>query len=211
MSDDWPPPVSTVSSSKMEAMAFWCASDFIQEIGAVIIDRDTDRVLLVYDELRRMYTLPRSLKEDDEDLLAPLDGAQAKSGLRCSRLPLPRLTKRYIVPPDKNWDNLQAKTAYLPSELITDPFYVSFCTYWRKAKDVQWPDGYQLITYWFSGTIEVDNGEGLQLEPPDESQQPRYMLVSVQDALARLKNEDPAACGALSMFQAIWTVGKGLV
>lgn len=75
------------------------------------------------------------------------------------------------------------------------------------VKDDVWPDGYQLITYWYCGFIDREQS---QLEPADESQQPQYMLVPLEDALARqdLKEKDLVAHAALAMFQAIWMVGK---
>ncbi|EJD39539.1 hypothetical protein AURDEDRAFT_116091 [Auricularia subglabra TFB-10046 SS5] len=195
-------------------MGFWSASDFSQETGAVVIDRRTERVLFIFDEPRQMYTLPRSKMDNIEALMqSPLDSAQTKSGLRCSRLLLPRLAKRYIVPPDKNWDNVRAKTAYMPSQLTTDPFYVSFNTQWEKIEGVNWPDGYQVLTYWYGGIIDVDADSADELAPLDEpeSQRSPYQLLPIQAALSRLEGKDAVAHGALSMFSAIWFDARKLL
>ncbi|EJD40140.1 hypothetical protein AURDEDRAFT_115947 [Auricularia subglabra TFB-10046 SS5] len=193
-------PIRTRNSSSFVINGSFSCSDCTIEARAVIVDRQRELILLVYDEMLAMYTLPRSRSNDLDDLMrSPLAAAEAKSGLHCARLPLPRMSKRTVVPNDGNWKDAQASVVYTGGE-TTAPFMMSFHTEWKRHKS-SYPTGYQLVTHWFCGYIDdenVDRSSRLGSRPP-------YTLLSLQEALSHLQDRDKDACKALSIFNKMLT------
>lgn len=190
--------IRTPNSSHFIGNANWAYADCVVEARAVIIDRQSEDVLFVYDEKLAMYTLPRTRSSDLDALLwSPLQAAELKSGLHCARLPLPRMVKGTEVSADRDWNKAQTEVGYIGGE-ITSPFIVSFDTEWRTVPEDKWKSGYQVITNWFTGYIEdKDVDRSVQAE----DQQPPYILLSLKDALSRLEDRDKDGFRALSVFE----------
>lgn len=192
-------------------LEFWCSQDLALESAAVIIDRERECVLLVRDPLRQIYTLPRGESDDLEALVSsPLQCAQEKTGLQCARLPLPRLDKKQIIPPDKNMRNAHAIATYARSISTTSAFYVSFGTLWRPLENSKYPDGFQRITFWYSGYINSDAHQHLPAStgPALDSAEPPCMFVPIPEALERIKDVDDHAWRALTISEALWKASK---
>ncbi|EJD40134.1 hypothetical protein AURDEDRAFT_170713 [Auricularia subglabra TFB-10046 SS5] len=201
-----PRPIPTENSSRFVTNAFWLSADCVVEIGAVLIDRRSECVLLVHDDARKQYILPRVTRKDFDVLLqAPFQAVGAKVGIPCTALALPRIEKKTLVPPDGNWYNATAMEIYSRTQTTTNPFHLSIGTLWTTDKTGKWPDGYQLITYWYGGEITA-----LPEQRSAPSQQPGVRLATFDEALEMLKGKDDPAWSALSQFAVIWTNAKKL-
>lgn len=160
--------------------------DVIVRTGAVVLNRARDRVLLAPGlQTGSPLSLPRCTKDHVSELLcAPLGSL----GNTCSRLPLLRASKtyRYI----DGCEDPEAETVLGP-ETTTDPFFVSFRTWWdHKARTCQASLGRQEVTLWYAGVFDESQGV------PDLE---GCVALPVEEALADLRTSDVYGWTALRL------------
>lgn len=111
-------------SGKSVSQGLWSAQDFMLGVGMVIIQPETQKVVLCYDPRRKQYFFPKGRKDAGEAMeTAVLREAYEESGFRATFLPLYIPSNAPIPPQDQNTarSNSPVKTS--------EPFFVSTKTY----------------------------------------------------------------------------------
>ncbi|EJD34710.1 hypothetical protein AURDEDRAFT_117579 [Auricularia subglabra TFB-10046 SS5] len=175
-------PVATRNTTQIISNAFWAASDFYVQTGAILFNKQRRLVLL------RQDTIPRC---DGNDAGALLRSPLGTILPQCARLALPRLTKSYEFADGS--DTVVAETM-ATFDKTTDPFFVTFNTRWAVKAKAQ---GRQALTFWFAGSFDGSTKipEGCKAVP-------------LTQALSRLQKADPYAFAALSLFTELWDTVK---
>lgn len=187
-------PPTTPNTTEMVRYAFWSAADYIVRTGAVVLNEAQDRVLLGPGLLPNApLTLPRCTRDNVSELLyKPL----GKLALNCSRLPLPRLSKSYSYVPGQ--DEPEAETVLEPDITTTDPFFLSFRTWWdHKTRTLRGSLGRQEITFWYAASF--DDARPLP---------PGYVALPVAQALDLFRESDAYAWTALQLCLDVLTESK---
>ncbi|KAL4256696.1 Nudix hydrolase domain-containing protein [Pleurotus pulmonarius] len=110
-------------SGKSTSQGLWSAQDFMLGVGMVIIQPETEKVVLCYDSRRKRYFFPKGRKDAGEAMeTAVLREAYEESGFRASFLPLYIPSHAPISPQDMN---IRSDNPVKSSE----PFIVSTKTY----------------------------------------------------------------------------------
>ncbi|KZV80481.1 hypothetical protein EXIGLDRAFT_845485 [Exidia glandulosa HHB12029] len=171
--------------------AFWASPDFKVQTGVVVLDRKQERVLLVHNERLNMETFPREVSDDINALLcSPLRYAESVCGYRCHRLALPKLSKGYTEPDHK-------AIARITNEKTTEPFYMTFDTLFVDTPSERWPQGYQLITFWYAACVDWDSSHG------SSGVDPSAKWVPLSAASTVLKGDEFGTM-VLHVFEQLW-------
>ncbi|KDQ55963.1 hypothetical protein JAAARDRAFT_195208 [Jaapia argillacea MUCL 33604] len=171
--------------------SLWFSSDFLVGAGMVIIQPSTDRIVLVYDDRRRHWFLPRGRKDVGESLeQTALREAYEESGYRTQFLPL-YTPMRAPRPPE------------LRNELRphTEAIYVT-TTAFRPRLGRQGDRGGEYITFWYVGQIPED---AVREEDTGMSDEKHYTshLLSVEEVIERLS--DPYEATIVDRAWQSWT------
>ncbi|KAJ8692180.1 hypothetical protein PTI98_009516 [Pleurotus ostreatus] len=111
-------------SGRSMSQGLWCAQDFMLGVGMVIIQPETEKVVLCYDSRRKHYFFPKGRKDAGEAMeTAVLREAYEESGFRATFLPLYTPSHAPIPPQDLDiaWSDNPIKSS--------EPFFVSTKTY----------------------------------------------------------------------------------
>ncbi|KZV81746.1 hypothetical protein EXIGLDRAFT_779380 [Exidia glandulosa HHB12029] len=192
-------PCATRNSTQLNTWLFWAAADIRVQTGLVVIDRTKECILVVRSNTLETDALPRGEHEDFIALLGePLRQAEVACGHKCRRLQLPKMEKKYI-------NNFREAVTCLTDEMTTDTIYMTFGTLWVETSEQPWPDGFQLITFWYAA--EVDFSNALLDGAPKPSPDPSARWVPLEDALDAIKG-DKAGSTVLGVFKQLWEISK---
>jgi len=156
--------------------SLWFASDFLLGAGMVIIQPETEKIVVIYDTKSKFWFLPKGRKDVGESLeQTALREAYEESGYQVEFLPLYTPTRAPISPgAPKDTPN-------------TEPIYISTVAWApRKSRRSRTTDnGGEYLSFYYVGQIPLDavchEGTGM----PDEQNFTTYLL-SVNEAIDKL-------------------------
>ncbi|KAH9477119.1 Diadenosine hexaphosphate hydrolase [Psilocybe cubensis] len=145
------PPIPVPSLSKWSTPAIpenaWCSTDFMTGAGMVVIQQNTEKIIVLYSTMMDYWFFPRGRKDIGECIeQAALREAHEESGYRVHFLPVVNPTRQ----PHPTFTNGNNQTV-----LNTEPI---FMTTTNKPPGESGPDDYGKVylTLWFIGQIPED-------------------------------------------------------
>ncbi|KIM81965.1 hypothetical protein PILCRDRAFT_820843 [Piloderma croceum F 1598] len=171
-------PIFSKNSTSAVPPSLWFASDFLLGAGMVIIQPETEKIVVIHDTKSNIWFLPKGRKDVGESLeQTALREAYEESGYRVEFLPLYTPT-RAPVSPDVPRGHYE-----LPN---TEPIYVSVIS-WAPRKNHQsraTDNGGEYLSFYYVGQIPPDavHNEGTGM--PDEQSFTTHLL-SVKDAVEK--------------------------
>ncbi|PPQ95772.1 hypothetical protein CVT26_015912 [Gymnopilus dilepis] len=184
-----PRPVLSEYSTPSVPDSAWASLDFMQGAGMVLIQRNTHKIVMVFETKRDYWFFPRGRKDIGESLeQTALREAYEESGHRAHFLPLLNPTRQPSAPEAP------------PSELNTEPIFITIASWGPKYHDgrLRSPGG-EYLTSWYVGEILEDaipeTGTGM----PNE-QHYRSELLTYEEALQRAFGQE------LMILKYAWTI-----
>jgi len=160
-------PNLSMNSTPAVPSSLWFTSDFLLGAGMVIIQPETEKIVVIYDTERKTWFLPKGRKDVGESLeQAALREAYEESGYQVEFLPLYTPT-RAPIPPD------------MPiSAPNIEPIYISIIAWGprKRSRSHKRDNGGEYLSFYYVGQITVDavHQEGTGM--PDEQSFTTHLL-----------------------------------
>ncbi|KAF8900424.1 hypothetical protein CPB84DRAFT_1815380 [Gymnopilus junonius] len=136
----------------------WSSHDFMLGAGMVLIQRNTHKIVMVYETKEKYWFFPRGRKDVGESLeQTALREAYEESGYRAEFLPLLNPTRQPTAP----------NTQY--HELNTEPIFMTIASWSPKTRNGRvYDNGGEYLTTWYVGEIPEDAVHETGTGMPDE-------------------------------------------
>lgn len=162
--------------------------DWICELGAVIIDPKTERILLFQEEDGK-WSLPTFAVEDGlaQAMENPLQFVEDETGYRVQRLAVRKLLKELRNTESDNVDvnDVSVPATLLSSETSTDAFHVTLDIVWLEQKTSPFQQPQQAMELWYAGYIEDDDPAATAPRHSNDLERVGHLLT-VSEALDHL-------------------------
>ncbi|KAH6912070.1 hypothetical protein BKA70DRAFT_1266470 [Coprinopsis sp. MPI-PUGE-AT-0042] len=168
-----PPPLLHNWSSPAVPDSAWCSQSFLLGSGMLIIQKNTHKVVLVYEKAKKYYFLPKGRKDTGESLeQAALREAYEESGYRPNFMS--HFTPNHAPIPPHERDSFYRSH----SEAI----YITTMSWApRKRLNGEIDHGGEYLTHWYLGEISEDATRQTGTGMPDELNY-EAQLLSIEQA-----------------------------